>query len=269
MFDLRNKDVLKTFLGEIADENYFNDLQQVVRVRFNGRYFDLRYRPSPVLPNPQMHLAIITATEEEMNSPGIGEDLQKLMPGIADEEGNPRALPYGWVDVINRKQMTMVTNHQNASAPFALEGADMSNKNKTRVALTPPLQKDYTNAEGRPESSQTGETGYSKEDTGDQSIGVFINDDSIVIKSSGAQITMGRDGIHIGGKLKVQSSEHEREWMFDNTLSRFIPSTIPTGAIAIPELPNVAKFAKYGQTFQRIAQIADKTSTAISLFNRG
>lgn len=269
MYDLRNKGSLKTYLGEIATENYFNDIHQVVRVLFNGRYFDFRYRPSPIIPNPQIHLALITATEKDINSPGIGEEYQKLMPGLSDKESNPRSLPYGWVDIIYKRQLTMVTNHQNASAAFSQDGVDMSNRNKTRVALTPPLNKDYTTPEGR-ESSTTGVSSDSKQDTGDESIGVFINDKAVVIKAPGSQITMGDDGIHLGGKIKMESSEHEREWMFDNTLSRFIPSTIPTGAIVIPELPNVSKFAKYAQTFQRISAVADKTSTAIDLFsNRG
>lgn len=264
-YDLRNKYNLKTYLAEIAEDNYFNDLHQIIRVKFNGRYFDFRYRPSVIMPNPKLHLAIVSATEEHITGLGLDIESQGRMPGL-DISNNPISLPYGWVDLINKKQMTMVTNPQNGSASFAVEGSDMSDKNKTRIALTAPLKKDYTNLEGNLQSSQTGEATNSTEDTGDLSIGVFINDDSVVIKSPGGQITMGQEGIHIGGALKLQASEHEREWMFDNTLARFIPSTIPTGIAVIPELPNVAKFAKYGQVAQRVIKVADITSTAGRLF---
>lgn len=264
-YDLRNKFALKTYLAEIAEDNYFNDLHQIIRVKFNGRYFDFRYRTNVIMPNPDLHLAILSATEEQMAGPGLSTDDQARLPGL-DQSNNPVSLAYGWVDVINKKQMTMVTNPQNGSSAFAVEGSDMSNKNKTRIALTAPLKKDYTNLEGNLQSSPTGEASDSSEDTGDLSIGVFINDDSVVIKSPGGQITMGKEGVHIGGSLKLQSSEHEREWMFDNTLARFIPSTIPTGAAVIPELPNVAKFAKYGQVAQRVIKVADITSTAIGIF---
>lgn len=267
-FDLRNKYVLKTYLGEIAEENYFNDLNQIIRVKFNGRYFDFRYRSSTVLPNPELHLAIISSTEEYIESPGLDKERQKLMPGISNKNNNPASLPYGWVEVLNRRQLSMVTNAQNGSAAFSIENSDMSLKNKTRIALTPPINKDYTNSGPDKESSMTGEETSSTEDAGDKSIGVFINDNSVVIKSHGSQLTMGEDGIHIGGSIKYQKSEHTREWMFDNTLSRFIPSTIPTGAIAIPELPNVAKFARYAQVGQRIAQVADKTGSIIELLSR-
>lgn len=268
-YDLRNKYTLKSYLAEISPDNYFNDLHQVIRIRFNGKYHDFRYKPSTVLPNPQLHLAVVSATEEEMLGPGLPEERQKLMPGILDAQNNTASLPHGSVEIINKKQLTMVTNAQNGSSAFSQEGSDMSDKAKTRIALTPPLKKDYTNSAGEKESSLTGEDSDSKENTADQSIGVFINDDVVVIKAKGAQITMGEDGIHLGGNIKYEKSEHVREWMFDNTLSRFIPSTIPTGAIAIPELPNVSKFAKYAQTAQRVSAVADKTATAIQLFNRG
>lgn len=267
-FDLRNKYVLKTYLGEIAEDNYFNDLNQIVRVKFNGKYFDFRYRSNVVMPNPELHLAIISSTEEYIDSPGLDKERQALMPGIANTNNTPASLPYGWVEILHRKQLSMVTNHQNGSAPFSIEGADMSLKNKTRIALTPPIDKDYTNSGPDKQSSTTGEETSSTEDASDKSIGIFINDNSIVIKSRGSQLTMGDDGIHIGGSIKYEESEHTREWMFDNTLSRFIPSTIPTGALVIPELPNVAKFARYAQVGQRIAQVADKTGSIIELLSR-
>jgi hypothetical protein len=264
-YDLKSKYALHSYLGEIAEDNYFNELHQIIRIKFDDKYYDFRYESKGIIPHPNLHLAMISATEETINSDFINLDRQKLLPGIIDKFGNIAALPYGKVELLNRKQLAMATNPQNGSAGFSIEDSTMSDLGKLRIAFTPPLNKDYTNVEGTPQSSQTRQDSNSQEDTGDQNIGIFINDDSVVLKSKGAQVTLGKEGIHFGGSVFYEASEHTREWMFDNTLSRFIPSTIPTAIISIPELPNIEKFAKYGQFCQRVISIANKGSKITNL----
>lgn len=258
MYDLKNKYNLKTFLGEIDINNPFNQIHQIVRVKFNNRYFDFRYKGFAVIPNPGLHLALITTTEEYINSVGLDDDRQERSPGIINENGDIATLPLGWVEIINKNQTYMNTNPQNGSSSFSIENGSMSNKDSIRIAITPPLNRDYTNSAGSKQAASE-ETEYST-DLGDENIGLFINNDSILIKTKGSSITMGQEGLHIGGRVMFESSEHVREWMFDNTLKRFIPSTIPTAAISIDQLPNVAKFARYAQIGRKIANIVTKTA---------
>lgn len=247
--DLDSKHQLKTYVSKIADVNYFNDKHKIIRIEFSNRLYDFKILTSGEVPNPKNHLAIIVTSEEALSETKsiVGERLN-FLPGIKDRNNNLADLPVGFVYIISKKQTLSVTNSNSGSSTFAISKTNMSDVDNVSIAISPPTSIDYTN---------TDKDGYIE----DKTVGLFINNDNtILIKSQGSSITMGKDGIHLGGKISIES-EAEREWMADNTFHRFIPSTIVTAAIALPEIPNISRFANIATACRKVRSIVDSISS--------
>lgn len=247
--DLDSKFQLKSYISKIADINYFNDKHKIIRIEFNSRFYDFKVLTSGEVPNPNLHLAVVITSEESLSETKsvVGNRLN-FLPGIKDSNENLVDLPIGFVYIISKKQTLSVTNSNSGSSTFAISKTNMSDIDNVSIAISPPTSIDYTN---------TDKDGYIE----DKTVGLFINkDNTILIKSQGSSITMGKDGIHLGGKISFES-EAEREWMADNTFHRFIPSTMVTAIPAIPNVPNISRFANIATAARKVRTIIGSISS--------
>lgn len=267
MFDLNNKYQFKAFVANIAGTNFYNEIHKIIRIEFNNKYYDFKYLGGYEVPDPQSNLAIVITSDEALNDIGISEERQRLLPGFGDPNGNLVDLPTGFVYLISNKQTVATTNPNSGGAGFSISKTNMFDLQKVAIAISPPIQKDYTSTDTAFTTSEV-DSGV-KEDVRNQNVGIFINKDgTILVKSKGSSITMGEEGIYIAGSVSWESSEHQREWMMDNPFQRFIPSTIPTAAIAIPELPNIAKFVQIAEGARKVRTIINKVSSVSKLVSR-
>lgn len=232
---------LKAFVTNIADINYYNDKHKIIRIKFKDNKYDFKYMGGHVVPNPSKHIALVITSEEALGEAyTIIGDRENFLPGIADNAGNLTNLSMGVVYILSIDQEISVTNPSSGGAGMAISKTNMFDLEKVAIALAPPLDKDYTNTD-------------KEQNLEDQSVGVFINNDgTILVKSKGSSITMGEEGIYIGGNVHWESAAHSKEWMMDNTLADFIPSTIVTFPISIKELPNIAKFAQIAEGARKV-----------------
>lgn len=262
MFQPTDKYQLKYFGATLPPTNYYNQYHKIIRVNFDDRFYDFRYAGDVLVPNPQKHVAIILTAEEFISETGLSNERLDLLPGLADEQGNPAKLPFGWVQVMPFHLSSSSTKPNSGGSAFAVQRLDL-NLEKVAIAISPPTDKHYTSTD-MAYDRQAGSEG--QEELEDRNFGIFMNyDGSILIKSAGGSITLGEEGVYIAGNVGWESSEHQREWMMDNFLQRFIPSTIPTGAVAIPELPNIAKFAQIAEAGRKVFDISSKVGSISNL----
>ena len=240
---------LKAFITKIADINYYNDNHKIIRVQFKENKYDFKYLGGHVVPNPSKHLALLITSEEALGDAyAINGERESFLPGIIDKIGNLTNLSMGSVYVVSKYQEIVRTNPSAGGAGMAISKTNMFDLEKVSIAITPPLDKDYTNTDKEPNLE-------------DKSVGVFINNDgTILIKSKGSSITMGEEGVYIGGNVHWESAIHSKEWMMDNTLADFIPSTIVSFPVAIKELPNIAKFAQIAEGARKVRNIIETTT---------
>lgn len=238
--DIESKYQLRSFICEIAGTNYYNEKHQIIRIDIDGKWYDCKYLGLPVYPHPNDYVAlVITCDEFIKKTKSVIEDRRSFLPGVINKNGDLDDIYFGIVYPISRRQTVAGANPSSGGAALAIENTNMFDPDKIALALTTPLNVDYTNKD-------------KTTDFKDFSNGVFINKDgSILIKSGASSITMGEEGIYLGGNIHWESSEHNREWLRDNTLAKFIPLTLVTIPISMPELPLVEKF-------QRIANVANK-----------
>ena len=260
MFDVYGlNDSMKTFVGKIASYNYYNEIHKIIRVEFNNRFYDFKYLGGYDVPNPSKHIAIIITSEKALDDIGLSDNRLRFLPGVKDENGSLIDIPLGFVYTVPNEQQTSTTNPNSGGAGFSIENTNMFDLDKVAIAISPPLQKDYTSTDGNLAVSDPRSS--AKEDLKNQSVGLFINNDgTILIKSKGSSITMGEEGVYFAGIPGWESSSHEKEWMMDNQFTFFIPSTIPTAAISIPTLPNIAKFAKIADGARMVRNVVSKAT---------
>jgi hypothetical protein len=248
----QDKYQLKAYIASIAFTNYYNDVHKIIRIEFNKRWFDFKCITEIEVPNPIKHVVMIITYDEYLNQTNsISEERTNYLPGIKNKEGELDDLPFGIAFLIPKKQTVVRTNPNSGGAGMTISNTNMFDLDKVAIAIAPSLNKDYTNNDENPDREH-------------KNIGIFINNDgTILIKSKGSSITMGEEGIYIGGDVAWESSEHQREWMMDNTFQRFIPSTIVTFPISMPELPNIAKFAQIANGARKVRSIV-KTVNSVS-----
>lgn len=248
MFNPDSKFQLKAFITSLAPINYFNDKHKIIRIQFKSNMFDFKYMGGNIVPNPNKHIALVVTSEEVLNdSNSIIGERENFLPGIIDKEGNLTNLSMGFVYIISKDQEISRSNPTSGGAGFAIRKTNMFDLDQVAVAISPPLDKDYTNTE---------KDSYSE----DKSVGVFMNNDgTILIKSKGSSLTMGEEGIYIAGDVSWESTAHQKEWMMDNTLKDFIPSTIVTFPLSMPALPNIAKFAQIAEGARKVRSVVETT----------
>lgn len=249
---------LEFWLLEIAElENYYNPKHQIIRVKYGSDFFDLKCSPGFTVPNRRDHLVIAMLEEKFFQTYSIvTEEQLNFPPGLKDKQGRIKEIPMGVCFLTPKRQTLSTTNPQNAHAGFTISSTNMFDLDNVTVAVTPPLPgKDYTTLE----DSFSG-------DINNESVGFFINKQgTILIKSTGASLTLGREGIHIGGRLASESSIKDTGVMSDNPLARLVPSTIPTAGVSIPKLPNMGTISSIANAGAKFIEITDKVSQISSI----
>ena len=241
------KGELSIFMTDLADSNYYNPRLNVVRVASpirDGEFVDFKLAPTWYPPNPKDHRILLMTSRESLSSFGLDKDQLKFPPGIQDKNQDRSTIRMGIAYIIDRNQRLYTVDNQSGSAGFSIRNTNMSEDNRIKVALAPPLPKDYFNNDAQDQDSNQ--------------VGLFMTNDVVLLRSKGAQITLGDEGIHFGGKIHWESTTHSKEIMQDNFIHQLIPSTIPTAAISIPQLPNFGLIAQ-------IAEIANKVIDTIGI----
>lgn len=247
------KDQPSMFLTDLADSNYFNSRMNIVRVKnpFGlDAYYDFRLSPTWYPPNPKIHKIILITSKEYLTYAGLSEAKLKLQPGVDDENWTPAEIPMGLAYLVDRNQRLYVVDNQTGSTGFSISNTNMFDQDKVKVALAPPIEKDYTS--------------NSNQDQDMNEIGLFMSNDTVMIRSRGAQITLGDEGIHFGGKQHHENTTHSKEIMQDNFIHQLIPSTIPTAAISIPQLPNFGMIAQIAETANKVMRVVGTASNIAS-----
>lgn len=255
MYNINDKYNLKQYIVNIAGVNYYNESLRILRIEFNERVYDFKYLGGYEVPNPKEHVAVIVTSEDHLDGIGIEEDKLNKLPGI-NVDDTISELPMGFAYTVNKKQTVSTTNPNSGGAGFTVNNTNMFDLEKVLVAISSPSYKHYTNPDKDVDSERHNNVGF------------FINNDgTILLKSRGSSITMGEEGIYIAGNVSWEHSEHQREWMMDNPIQRFIPSTIPTGAVSIPELPNISKFANIANAAKKVRDVISKIGKVTELIS--
>lgn len=245
-----NKNQLVMYLTDIRDSNYYNPRQGIIRVRnpFRGKediFYDFKLAPTFVPPNPKDHKALLITSPEQLTPVGLTSERLEFPPGMEDMM-TLAEIKMGIVYLIDKNQRITTVDNQTGSTGFSISKTNMFEDDKVRVSIAPPISKDYTN--------------YSEPDKDSNQIGLFMNNDVVALRSKGAQITLGEEGIHFGGKIYWESTTHSKEFMQDNFIHQLIPSTLPTAAIAIPQLPNFGMISVIAATANKIISVAGKAT---------
>jgi len=249
-----DKYAFKIYGAKLVETNYYNPEKKVVRVKFGPKVFDFHLLgDSFEIPNPMQHALMIFSTEETVSSRGLDEDDLKYRPGLKSD-GTSSSIPAGGALLVNLNQSHSTTNPRSASASFNSNNAAMDILDKVRVAITVPSILPYTN-KNSPEERQEAEN---------RSFGLFMNDSTILLKSTGGSITISEDGIHLGGAIAFESTQFSKDLVADNFLSSIIPSAFPTCIASMQQLPNFEQFMKLAESARKVVDITSTSSKMIT-----
>jgi hypothetical protein len=124
---------------------------------------------------------------------------------------------------------------------------------KVQIAISPPSIRHYTNNES-----------VSGPQDNNESFGIFMNNDTVLIKSRGGSITLSDDGVHLGGPIAFESTQFSKDLMADNFLSSIIPSAFPTCILSMQQLPNFQQFMRIAESAQKIINVIETSGKLIS-----
>lgn len=242
---------IQAYLVKMCDRNYYNPRQSIIRVEHPNmvnKYYDFYLSQTHETPNPLKHMVILFTYPSVVGGTGINETRLNLPPGYNDVLGNLATIPVSICFLINKQHKISTADPQNGSAGFSLENINMFDDNKVRISISPPIDKTYTNNK--------------QNDQDLNEIGLFMNDDSVMLRSRGGSVTLGDGGVHFGGNIFWEHSKHSKEIMMDNPLHGFIPQTLPTAIISIPYIPNFSMIATIADAAVRFCSIVGKINKA-------
>lgn len=258
-FDYNTGQKTEFWLLEIADtQKYYNAKHQIIRVMYGGKYYDVKCYPGHIVPNRRDHLVICVLPEGFFTSnDGLTEQSLKYEPGIISSTGTLGSLSNGIAFLTPKKQVISTTNPQSAGSSFAISDVNMFDQENVCISITPPIvHMDYT----KQEDPSIG-------DLNNQNVGLFINrQGTILIKSINGSITIGKEGVHIGGKFKADASVKDTGIITENPLSKLIPSSIPT-AWANFSIPNIGAIASIANAALKFMEITSKTTKVIDIIS--
>lgn len=241
----QNQGNIKFFIAELADDNYYNNEQHLVRIKLSDetsqRYFDFYLLESTGYPNPSDHYALVATLEDTISGKDhvidAGDPRIDLPPGYANETDLIDEVPWGFVWLINKRVKVDTTNMNDTSAGMHNTTADLpSKKENIKYSLSPALKRDYTTTRSKDQG-----------DLNNESIGIFVTDNSVILKSEAASIVLGPQGISILGDKFESSTKGGRGMMQDNPFAGWIPSTMMTVPLGIPWIPNYNFILGVGQ----------------------
>lgn len=240
----------------MPDTNYYNDKHKIVRILFKANSYDFHLGSNfSYVPNPKKHYILLLTLENVIDNNGLEPRRLELLPGINDEQGNLAEISLGMAFLIDKNQTLSTTNLQNGSTGFSIENANLYDLDVIDGSITPQRTKDYTNNDSE------------QSDPNSDNIGIFWNNQVVMIKSRGGSITLGDEGVHLGGNIFWESSTHSKDIMIDNSFHSLIPQTIPTALITMPQIPNFAKFVQIANAGQKFLSIVEKTSKATKIID--
>jgi len=251
------------YVMELSNNNFFNPTHSIIRVKRQSNYYDLKAIVGIENPSPADHLCLVVAPEKTINTRYLDKYRLDFPPGLRSLDDALAEVPLGFAFLIDKQQRIKTTNPQSGSAGMSISGTNMFDPEKVLLAISPRLpNRDYTTLKDQ------------NSDPNVESVGLFINrDGSVLLKSTGGAITLGKEGVHIGGKLFHESSSVDTGVLSDNTIADMIPSTIPTAGASFPKLPNIgqianmanagAKFVQVSQTVKAVAQFATAASAIV------
>ncbi len=244
----------KFYVLELSASNYYNPKHQIARVKYKGKRIDIRINPGTENPNPQDHLVLVIAPEKTMEYEEVDSSQYDLPPGTT-ADGEVTDIQQGLCFLIDKRQRVNTTAPQNGQAGFSVSESNMFDPENVVSVMSPRMvDRDYTSVDSTGQDPNYG------------SIGIFMNRDGcILIKASGSSITMGKEGIHLGGRLFQESSAVETGPLSDNTIADLIGSTIPTAGAAWPKLPNIGHIAQYANAGLKFIKIADAAKAGIKI----
>jgi hypothetical protein len=243
------------YILELVSDFPYNPIHQIARVRYKGRSVDLRINSGTEVPNHQNHLVLAIVPERVMETAEVPEERLGLPPGLASGDGTIAAVPQGICFLIDKRQTVKTTNPQNGQASFSISNTNMFDLNNIMTAVSPAfIDRDYTTID------------KNKADPNVGSVGMFINKQgTVLIKSTGGSITIGKEGVHIGGRLFQESSAIDTGALADNTFADLIPSTIVTFPVSFPKILNHGYLVNIANAGMKFIEITDK-ARAVSRF---
>lgn len=244
-------DKLKFMVAEIAPSNYYNQEQNIIRIKIKvddttSKYFDMYLIQSVDFPNPNDHYALV-ATRPDVIS-GLKSAIMKddirldLPPGYKDEATLDDQITFGFVWLINKRIMTSTTVPNDTSSGMHNQKATSPSDPKSlKYSISPSLPRDYTTTRGK-----------KQDDYNTENIGIFITDNSVILKAGGGSIVLGPDGITLLGDKFESSTKGGKGMMQDNPFCGWFPSTIMTIPLGIEYIPNYNYILSIGSACQRL-----------------
>jgi len=232
----QNKGNMKYFLVELAETNTFNNDQNLVRIKYNSsgidKYYDFYLLSKLENPNAQDHYGLLMTPEETIeglnNAITVDSIRYNLPPGYADEDTLVSEIPFGFVWLIARRVKSNTTNYNDGAAGIFNKDAKIpADPQNIKYSISPPLARDYTTTRTHKES-----------DFKNENIGIFITDNSVILKSHSSSIVLGPEGIGLFGDKFESKTKGGRGMMMDNPFSGWFPSTIMTIPLGIEYIPN-------------------------------
>lgn len=230
----------KMIVGAIADINYYNNEQNIIRIKLpldidlgTYKFYDFYLIQSIDYPNPIDHHVMIIAPEDILDGTKYamldGDSRLDFPPGYQNEKELEKQISWGFAWLINRRLKQNTSNMNDTSAGMHNTTASIpADPNKLKYSISPALPKDYTTTK----AEYTG-------DLRNENIGIFVTDNSVVIKSEQASIVVGPQGISLLGDKFESSTKGGKSMMMDNPFAGWMPSTMMTIPLGIPYIPNL------------------------------
>jgi len=253
---------LTMFMAELANDNYYNNAQSLVRVKLSQghstKYIDLPLVSTHEFPNPTIHYVLILATEnilEDLSDVILpGDSRLNNIPGYTTNTRLSSTISKAFCWLVSRRIKNNVSNYNvGHTGNFNTDSNSIDDKDNIRYSLSPGLNKSYTTT-----------VDQYKGNINNDNIGIFMTDNSIVLKSAGGSIILGPDGISLLGPRTETMTTGTFGVMQKNPLGTIIPETMMTFPAAIKYIPNLDMIASIGNTVNRMVKLSEAMGTVTS-----
>jgi len=253
---------LTMFMAELTDSNYYNNGQNLVRIKLSSgnstRYLDLPLIGNNEYPNPVLHYVLVMATEDILdnlsNAILPGDSRLNNIPGYTTNSRLSTSIPKAFCWLVSRRIKNNVTNYNVAHVgTFNTDSNSINDKDNIRYSLSPSLNKSYTTT-----------IDQYKGDIKNDNIGIFITDNSVVLKSAGGSIILGPDGISLLGQRTETTTTGTFGVMQKNPLGTIIPETMMTFPASIKYIPNLDMIISIGNNVNKMVKLTQAMGTVTS-----
>jgi len=246
-------------MAQLADDNYYNNAQNLVRVKIGDgkdlKYYDLPLMPTDEYPNKDIHYVVVMIRENKLDEvkDAILPDSPYLnmLPGYSAVNQLRSSVTAGYCWLVNRRIKRNVTKYNVGQAGnFNLNANLTSEPENVRYSISPSLNKSYTTT-----------VDEYKGDIDNDNIGIFVTDNSVMLKSGAGSIILGPDGISLLGERTETQTTGTFGAMKRNPIGTMVPTTI-VSPFAIEFIPNLDMIVVIGNSVNRVAQYTKAIGTA-------